>query len=157
MERNPQGTASASISAIEDVLDEARPRLTRAYLAVRGVDGAADAASEAVAWGWEHSDRLATMANPVGYRYRVGLSRTRSRKQPVLPAPEIVGLPDVEPRLIPALLVLPLSQRSAVWLVHACGWTYAEVGEALDISPSTVGTHVSRALASLRRELGGEP
>ena len=37
-----------------------------------------------------------------GYLYRVGQSRTRTRKVAALPAPEAVGLPDIEPALIPA-------------------------------------------------------
>ena len=51
---------------------------------------------------------------------------------------------------MPALLELPETQRTAVWLVHACGWSYAEVAEAMDTSTSMVGNHVSRGLARLR-------
>jgi DNA-directed RNA polymerase specialized sigma24 family protein len=93
------------------------------------------------------------MANPVGYLYRVGQSRTRRRRYPRLPEPQAVGLPDIEPRLIPTLLRLPETQRAAVWLVHACQWRYTEVAEALDTSPSMVGNHVARGLARLRAEL----
>ena len=58
--------------------------------------------------------------------------------------------------LVPALLALPLTQRTAVWLVHACGWPYSEVAEALGTSRSMVGNHVSRGLETLRRRLGVE-
>ena len=37
--------------------------------------------------------------------------------------------------------------------MHACGWTYAEAAEAMAISRSAIGTHVSRALDALRRAL----
>ncbi len=138
---------------IEELIAEARRRLWRAYVAVRGVDGADEATAEAIAWAWEHPERVAELANPVGYLYRVGLTRTTPRRQPRLPAPEAVELPDVEPGLVPALLALSEQQRAAVWLVHACGWSYGDVAEALGIGRSTVGTHVSRALAALRAEL----
>ena len=135
------------------VLD-ARPRLVRAMVPLRGVDGAADAASEALAYAWENWSVVQPMENPVGYLYRVAQSRSRPRKQPQLPLPVTVGLPDVEPGLIPALLELPLTQRSALWLIHACGWSYAETAAALDMSVSAVGTHVSRGMAALRHRLG---
>ncbi len=124
----------------------------RALVAVRG-DEAVDGAAEALSYAWEHWSRVRLMENPVGYLYRVGQSRTRRRRRPVLPTPESIGLPEVEPMLVPALLRLPYTQRAAVWLVHGCEWRYAEVAEALDTSTSTVGNHVSRGLARLRTEL----
>jgi DNA-directed RNA polymerase specialized sigma24 family protein len=93
------------------------------------------------------------MGNPIGYLYRVGQSRTRRKQTPTLPLPEAIGLPDVEPPLIPALLQLPQRQRTAVWLIHACQWRYAEVAEAMGTTTSMVGNHVSRGLARLRQEL----
>jgi DNA-directed RNA polymerase specialized sigma24 family protein len=131
-------------------------RLQRGFVVCRGVDGASDATAEAMAYAWQHWSRIEPMDNPAGYLYRVGLSRTRRRRRPLprLPAPSSLELPDVEPKLIPALRRLPESQRIAVWLVHGCGWPYAEVAAALGIGVSTVGTHVSRALVSLRIELG---
>ncbi len=137
-----------------DFVAEVRPRLVRAFVSCRGVDGAADAAAEALAYAYENWERVREMENPGGYLYRVGQSRTRPRRRPLaLPSPSEVELPDVEPGLVPALLDLPETQRIAVWLVHACGWRYAEVAEALDTSESMVGNHVSRALDTLRRRL----
>jgi DNA-directed RNA polymerase specialized sigma24 family protein len=131
---------------------DARLRLVRALAPVRG-DDALEGAAEALAYAWEHWSVIREMDNPVGYLYRVGQSRTRRRRAPLLPEPDAIGLPDVEPRLIPALLRLPDTQRTAVWLVHACQWRYAEVAEALGTSPSMVGNHVARGLARLRAEL----
>ncbi|MCP4959140.1 MAG: hypothetical protein GY925_07705 [Actinomycetia bacterium] len=63
----------------------AEPRLRRAFLGTVGVDRMPDAVSEALAFAWEHWDRVAVMGNPVGYLFRVGQSRTRNRKRPRLP------------------------------------------------------------------------
>ena len=138
----------------EDFVREIEPRLHRAFLGSRGVDGAADAVSEATTYAWEHWDDVRVMENPAGYLFRVGQSRTRSRKVGALPPPDSVGLPDVEPALIPALLALPETQRTAVWLVHACGWSYADAATALETSSSMIGNHVTRAMVKLRAELG---
>jgi DNA-directed RNA polymerase specialized sigma24 family protein len=143
-------------AAYETFARAAEPRLRRALAGCRGVDGAPDAVAEALAYAWEHWERVSSMTNPLGYLYRVGQSRTRGPRgqAPVLPPPREVGVPDVEPALVPALLALPDTQRAAVWLVHACGWSYAECAEAMEVSVSAVGTHVSRALAALRARLG---
>lgn len=140
------------VGGFEDFVRGARPRLLRALAGVRGRD-AGEATAEALAYAWEHWTELRRMENPVGYLYRVGVSRTRSRRAPPLPSPAAMGLPEVEPALVPALLRLPATQRTAVWLVHACGWSYAEVAQAMDTTTSMVGNHVSRALGRLRKEL----
>jgi RNA polymerase sigma-70 factor (ECF subfamily) len=137
----------------EAFVRDAEPRLRRAFIGSHGVDRAADATAEALAWGWEHWDRVKAMENPLGYLYRVGQSKTRPRRTPTLPAPATIGEPEIDPGLVPALLRLSPAQRTAAWLVHGCEWRYAEVAEAMGISPSAVGTHLSRALESLRRSL----
>ena len=138
-------------SVFEAFVSQVRQRLLRAFVGCRGVDGAADAAAQALAYAFEHWDEVKTMENPAGYLYRVGQSRTRPRPKPVLPPAESFGLPDVEPALVPALLSLPQTKRTAVWLVHGCQWRYREVAEAMGISTSMVGTHVSRGLKALRQ------
>jgi RNA polymerase sigma-70 factor (ECF subfamily) len=137
----------------EAFVASAEPRLRHAFVGARGIDGAAEATAEALAWAWEHWDELQAMTNPVGYLYRVAQSRTRRRRVPELPTPEALGLPDVEPMLVPALRELPEQQRTAVWLVHGCHWRQTEAAEAMDISPSAVSTHVTRGLAALRARL----
>lgn len=132
----------------------AEPRLRRALLGAVGVDRVDDAVGEALAYAFEHRERLLVMSNAVGYLFRVGQSKTRRRKPLRLFRDEPPSLPEVEPSLIGSLLALPESQRTAVWLAHGCGWTHPEISEALGVTPSTVATHVARALARLRTELG---
>ncbi|MEM7092340.1 MAG: sigma-70 family RNA polymerase sigma factor [Actinomycetota bacterium] len=123
-----------------------------------GVDRAADAVAEALTYAWEHWERISTLENPVGYLYRVArsASRIRTPKRVRWIVRHDASMPDIEPELIRAVGALPPRQRTAVWLVHACGWTHGEVADALDISPSAVSTHVARALIALRRRLGAE-
>ena len=132
---------------------DVRPRLLRAFAGCRGRDDAGDAAAEALAYAWEHWETVRALDNPAGYLYRVGLSRTRARKHPVLPPPEALGVPEVEPALIPAMLELPETQRTALWLVHGCQWRYAEAAEAMGTSVSMVANHLRRGLDRLRDRL----
>lgn len=151
------GTAtSQDDGAFALFLAAAEPRLRRALEALRGAEDGRDAVAEALAWAWEHWPRVRDMDNPVGYLYRVDQSKSRIRRRALwrFPGTDRDGrLPDIEPGLGPALAALTGSQRTAVVLVHGCGWSYQEVAGALNISRSSVGTHVSRALARLRKEL----
>ena len=57
----------------------------RHVLITHGTDSM-KATAEALAWGWEHLDRLRTMENPAGYLYRVGYRRgIRQRRKPIWP------------------------------------------------------------------------
>lgn len=132
----------------------AEPGLRRALLGAVGIDRLEDAVAEALAYGFEHWAEVSTMTNPAGYLFRVGQSRTRRRKQPRIFRAVPTVLPEVEPRLIEALCALPESQRIAVWLAHGCGWSHGEIAEVLDVSTSTVATHVGRGLVRLRSEMG---
>jgi DNA-directed RNA polymerase specialized sigma24 family protein len=130
------------------------PGLRRALTGCLSRDAVGDALAEAFAYAWEHRDRITRMEHPTGYLFRVARSKTRSRKQGFLPWSSGDAAPDVEPGLVGALTALSPAQFQAVWLVHACGWTYLETAEALHLSASTVGSHVSRALGHLREALG---
>jgi DNA-directed RNA polymerase specialized sigma24 family protein len=144
------------VDDFESFAADAGDRLRRAFAGPLGVDGAAEATAEALAWAWENRGKLRSMQNPVGYLYRVGRSRTRRRTPPAtLPAPVELGVPEVEPGLVPALMTLTERQRTAVWLVHGCQWRHQEVAEAMEISATAVATHVQRALEHLRVKLEG--
>lgn len=137
----------------EAFVREAEPRLRQALVAVRGPVDGRDATAEALAYAWEHWARVRGMTNAVGYLFRVGQSRSRARKAPQLPMATPTDLPSVEPELVRALAQLTDPQRAAVFLVHGCGWRHAEVAEVLEVTPSTVATHLQRGTARLRQLL----
>lgn len=138
-----------------DFHGQAEPKLRRALIARYGGEVGREATAEALAYGWEHWDRVRSMRNPVGYLYRVGQSRSR-RLWPrrsvfeTLPQQE---LPWVEPGLPSALNKLSARQRQVVVLVHGFEYTHREVAEVLGISRSSIQNHVERGLARLRVEL----
>lgn len=145
----------ADREAFTTFVSDVEPRLRRALVALRGPDRGRDATAEALAWAWANWDVVKEMANPVGYLYRVGSSRSRLRPARGVPTPDpAVGEFGFEPGLGPALARLSERQRAAVVLVQGFGWTHQEVADALRVSRSSVGTHVDRALARLRKELG---
>src|SRR6476659_3966284 len=139
-----------ALDDFEAFVRDVDPKLRRALSAHYPREEVSDAVASAFEHAWKHWPRVRTMENPAGYLYRVAQSKSRIRKQGFLPWPDDAELPDFEPRLIPALRALSPLQMRAVWLVHGCGWPHREVAEALEIAPSTVATHVDRALARLR-------
>ncbi|MEL6980814.1 MAG: sigma factor-like helix-turn-helix DNA-binding protein [Actinomycetota bacterium] len=143
----------------ETFLAEHRARLTAGLVATYGPEVGQEAAAEAVAYGWQHWDRLRSMDNPAGYLYRVGQTTARGQLRPTgfLPQDPSPGLPDFEPGLAPALEALSEQQRACVVLVHALGWSKADAARLLDIDVSTLRTHVNRGLDRLRTSLKVEP
>ena len=132
------------------------PRIRQALVARFGPDEGREATAEAIAYGWEHWDRIRAMDNPAGYLYRVGQRKgMRKWRRPVLPPPPHYSDPIVEPRLPRALERLSHRQRTAVILVHSFAWTHEEVAELMGVSPSTVRNHLRRGMEKLRREIGG--
>lgn len=130
-------------------------RLRAGLVAAYGPEVGADAAAEALAWAFEHWDRLVSVDNPSGYLYRVGQSKARHHIRPLgfLPVSAPADLPEFEPGLTPALESLTEPQRVAVILVHALGWTLSEAAGVLDVDVSTVRTHIARAMTKLRSAL----
>jgi DNA-directed RNA polymerase specialized sigma24 family protein len=129
------------------------PRLHRALVAQYGWDLGREATAAALGYAWERWSQVRVLDNPIGYLFRVGQSGTRSRK-----APEIFERPYhpehwYEPTLARLLSELPESQRIAVVLVHGYGWTTREVGDLTGVKPTTVQSHLERALRKLRSQL----
>jgi DNA-directed RNA polymerase specialized sigma24 family protein len=138
----------------DDFVKEVEPVLRRALTGCMPRDQVHDGLSEAFAYAWENWDDAAEIEYPVGYLYRVAQSKTRSRKQGFLPWVGDSAIPDVEPELMPALEALPANQKTAVWLVTACGWSQVDAAEAMGVTPSTLSTHVARGLDTIRTTLG---
>ena len=142
--------------AFEEFFVRVEPRLRAALTSRYGVDLGREATAEAMAWSFEHWDRVRMMEHPISYLYRVGQTRTRRLRRwwrPTLPGEPVSSMPDVDPRLAGALGELPERQRVAVLLVHGHDWSHGEVAALLGITTSTVATHVARALEHLRRSL----
>ena len=131
------------------------PRLRQALTAAFGPDLGREATAEALAYGWEHWERLAPMDNPVGYLYRVGRSAASRWNRParMFPAVDRATTPWIEPGLADAVGSLSEKQRTVVLLLHAYDWTMTEVAEALGVAKSTVQNHADRAMKRLRRTL----
>lgn len=109
---------------LPDLLRGVEPKLRRALVAAYGHERGREAASEALAWAWEHRDRLPTLADPVRSLYRVGQSKGRVRARRVLHLRAEYSDPWVEPKFAGALAGMPERQRVAVVLAHGYGWTH---------------------------------
>jgi RNA polymerase sigma factor (sigma-70 family) len=141
------------MSDFGDFVADVEPRLRRALVSAYGPERGREATAEALAWAFEHQERLSEVRNPVTYLYRVGQSRSRTRLEGRPFERSCYQEPWVEPDLSVALSALPGPQREAVLLVHAAGWTPADVAELLGIPTATVQKRVERAIARLRRKL----
>lgn len=125
-----------------------------------GADLGREATAEALAYGWEHRDRLQAMGNPAGYLYRVGLNwgkRSHRRGTVLFPADVARESQWVEPGLPLALEHLSERQRVVIYLVHGHDWSLSEVADFLEISKGSVQKHIERGMTRLRRELKVEP
>jgi DNA-directed RNA polymerase specialized sigma24 family protein len=133
---------------------EAEPKLRRALVAALGATRGREGVAEALAYAWEHWERIEPMQHPLAYLFRVGQSRTRSRpSRTMFPSPAEAELPWIEPGLPKALEALSEHQRVAVVLAHGFDWTHREIADLLDVSSSTVQNHVERGIAKLRTAL----
>ena len=145
-----------STDSFTDFVREAEPRLRQALCAAFGGDVGRESASEALAYGWEHWDRISAMPNPAGYLWGVGRNHARRLRRPRLtfPVPPSDNVPWFEPGLLAALAALSERERVTVMLVHVLEWTFSETAELLGVSKSTVQTQAKRGMAKLRKRLG---
>lgn len=131
---------------------ETETELARSLIAAYGPEVGREAARDALAYAWEHWERVSEMENPVGYLYRVGQSKSRRyrRKRILFPEVDSGELPHVEPALPAALEQLSTRQRAAVALIHVDGMSEREAAEAMGVSRATVRRHARRGLSKLR-------
>jgi RNA polymerase sigma factor (sigma-70 family) len=156
----PRGTPleSPTADAFATFVTAHERRLRRALVASYGVEIGSDACAEALAWAWEHWAQVAEMGNPVGYLFRVGQSAARRQRR----WRRAIGLPrehdavdtgEVGVQLDDALDRLPPRQRAVAILVHAYGYSYAEVSDMTGMSVASVRTELHRAMTRLRKRL----
>ncbi len=138
---------------------DSEPRLREALTASLGTQLGQEAAADALAYAWEHWDRVGVQDNPIGYVYAVGCNKARRMtfwRRPVFLGADQYLLPDVEPGLPAAIARLSEKQRIAVTLLYGYEWTMSEVAELLGTKKPTVQKHAERGLARLRMTLGVE-
>ena len=133
-------------------------RLRHAFIARYGPDVGSDVMGDVAEYAWKHWDEILAMDNLSGWLYRVGQSRSRKYFRRLrslrLPAPRSDRVPEVEPALPRLVASLPESQRVAVLLTQAFGYTEREAAETIGVSPSTVHQNTQRGLERLRARLG---
>jgi DNA-directed RNA polymerase specialized sigma24 family protein len=149
--RKPVSDGDTRREAFSLFARDAEPRLRIALAAAVGQDLGSEAAAEALAYAWEHWEKIEAMESPVGYLYRVGRSRVRPPRRLRLSPVPVAHTPEVEPALPAALAKLSDRQRLVVVLVHGFDWRHEEVASLLGIQTPTVATHLRRGLAKLRR------
>jgi RNA polymerase sigma factor (sigma-70 family) len=137
--------------------ERASTRLRPVLVAHYGVETANDLCADAIAYAWEHWDRVRGLDNPVGYLYRVATSRARQyqrwRRPLHWPLETAVAVVEPDNMLNVMLARLPLGQRTAVVLVHVYGWSYQDVADVIGRSRSDVRNDVHRGLAALRARM----
>lgn len=146
---------TARVDEFAEFVRDVEPRLSYALAAAYGVEVGKECTADALAYAWEHWDRLHDMDNPAGYLYRVGQTAARKyrRRGPLFPPAAQTELPLVEPGLPAALAGLSEGQRTALVLVEVLGWTEREAAQLLGVGRSTIRRHRDRGLAKLRRAL----
>jgi DNA-directed RNA polymerase specialized sigma24 family protein len=137
----------------EEFFHQVEPQLRSALVATYGVERGREATSDALAYAWEHWPRMQKAKNPIGYLYRVGQSKSRRRRTPVVFVRSAVREHLYEPGLASALGSLSEQQRISVVLVHAYGWSISEVADRTGTKKATVQVHLKRGLSKLRSEL----
>lgn len=146
---------------LAEFLVDTRPRLERALVARFGIEEGTEAAAEAVAYALANWPALRATANPVGYLYRVGQTRAHRMFERRKRLESLVSDPLTTDRVVDvdlqrALCRLSPDQRVALVLVHACGYSYRDAAEVLDVPVTTVANHLNRGLVRLRRLLEQE-
>ncbi len=147
----------ATPGAFASFAKEAEPRLRHALAAAFGVQRGREALTDALAYAWEHWERVGGVDNPSGYVYRIAYRYASRSDRRLSPVPQVVPpdqLPWIEPGLSAALTRLSPMQRQVVVLVEGFEWTHRETAELLDVAPSTVQKHLERGLVKLRAALG---
>ena len=143
------------------------PKLLAAMAVVaQDVEVAREVTAEAFARALERWDRVAGMASPGGWTYRVALNllRRRARRAAVerrlllrmTPAPSSASVPVPAIEVWEAVTALPPRMRTAVALRYLGGLTESEVADAMGVSSGTVASTLHDARHRLATLLGPE-
>lgn len=120
---------------------------------------AGEATDEAMARAYQNWSKISTYEFPAGWAYRVGLNWARSyhrrlaRALPLRRAETAELAPVEDPAIRKALLDLDPKHRSVVVCRLLLDWSIEQTAAALEISPGTVKSRQSRAVAILESTL----
>ena len=127
---------------------------------------AEDVAAETMARAFSRWPKVSGMDSPQAWVLRVAtnlaIDAVRRQRLHMNVLPSLVVIDggsrfddDVAARLalVAALDALPRRQREAIALYYLGGMSEEDVSRSLDITPSSVRTHLQRGLATLRRHL----
>ena len=148
----------------ESIYRNDRSRLIRALSISLGDDAlATEAVDEAFTRALHRWNAVGSFDEPAAWIYRTARNwatsrfRRRSRDRrfaSVIARPESTVDSTPDPQLGEALRSLPVDQRNVLVLRYYLDWSINAIADALDISPGTVKSRTSRALAELNRLLG---
>jgi DNA-directed RNA polymerase specialized sigma24 family protein len=139
----------------DTLIDEIRARLLPALVSKWGIEVGSDLSSDVEEYAWEYQRKVIGMDNPLGYLSRVAQSKSRrhvrwmSRTTFLSRFPDIVHEDSKLHDTLQLLAGLKPDQRVCVMLVHAFGWTHAEVAELLGVTRAVVNHHVHRGITRL--------
>jgi RNA polymerase sigma-70 factor (ECF subfamily) len=172
-----EGVRRGDIAAFERLFRRyAEELVSFAAYRVDGDDDAEDVVHAVFCWLWEHRFSLpqprsvrAYMFGAVrnralnmvrdqrteaAFRERAARAESARANPASAPSPDSeLAARDMEHALGAALREMPPRCREVYGLARDSGLSYAEIAEALEISPKTVEIHMSRALAILRVKL----
>lgn len=164
----PEGTVMAEAPmSFEVFFREQHPRLFATLCLTTGSrEEAAEITQDAFLKVLERWDRVASMQDPTGFLFRIGMNVFRKRYRRArladrLPIPTrerddafaVVHDRDV---LVRAMRDLTPHQRAAVVLTAILDYSSEEAGRILGISDSTVRVLAGKARSSMRTSVGGE-
>jgi RNA polymerase sigma factor (sigma-70 family) len=152
----------------DDFYRDLQPRLLASLLTFSGdADLAAEAVDEAFVRALVHWSRVAGMASPAGWLYRVAINVARRQARRRSHERDIAArIATDETRLVPAgtegdlgiemrelIARLPERQRLAVVLRYVADLPEADIARAMGIRRSTVSATLTKARTSLQRDL----
>jgi RNA polymerase sigma factor (sigma-70 family) len=140
--------------------------LSAVVVSVGDRDVAQEVVAEAFARAWASWPKVARHPAPQAWVVRTALNASVSRwrrhsREVQVPDPGLLAdLPTVsdaparpDPRIMAALLRLPLRQRQVVALRLFLDLDTARTAQVLGVAPGTVQAHLGRAVAALRADL----
>lgn len=152
----------------EDFYAQSRNNVLRAVVAATGTDfDSEDCTAEAFRKALENWDDVGLRTSPAAWVVRTAINahidRYRHHQRTLALLPKLLeadavappALP-IDPKLLAAVRALPERQRQVLALRILLGLSGEQTADELGISAGSVGTHLHRALATLRSHMASQ-